>query len=159
MAEGSSPEDTEIRRCQVSIPLAPKLFHSTPSVAQSDLVLTETRLFYELGGNRHEILLEDLIGIQVLQNSPPNTATGCRIEINSYPLVRTGKNKRKFAVTVVEFDSESTFKDNLYTAVEWKKAINLHCCRLLRKIFYYDVQNSGLYSDTLLFTQVYLYSC
>ena len=147
MAEGSSPEDTEIRRCQVSIPLEPKLFQSTPSVVQSDLVLTETRLLYEVGSKKREVLLEDLIGVHVLQKPPPNTPTGCRIEINSYPLVRSGlarKLSRKFATVVIQFDSASTFRDNLYTAVEWKKAINLQCCRLLRKIFYYDVQNTGL---------------
>lgn len=147
MAERSSPEDTEIRRCKVSIPLAPTFFRSTRSVSQSDLILTETRLIYELGGKRHEILLEDLIGIQVLQSPPPNTDTDCRIEINSYPLVGTRKASRKFVETVVQFDSASSFQDNLSTAVEWKKAINLQCRRAVRKIFHYDVQDSAVDDD------------
>ena len=141
MAEQSvrSPKEEEIRRCRVSVPQSAKLFQAA-SVIESELILTDTRILCEVNGRQKEVLLEDLIGVQVQQKPPAINPIACQIEIHYYPLVRSGlsrKKTRKFAVVVVQFDSATTFRDNLYTAVEWKKAIRLQCNRALRKIFVY----------------------
>ena len=87
------------------------------------------------------ILLEDLIGIQVIPKPPPNNPNTCEFDINYYPKVfcRGGGEKmmRKLISVTVQFDAEATFKGNLFQAVDWKKAINLQAQRAVRKIFHY----------------------
>ena len=85
------------------------------------------------------MLLEDLIGVQVIPKPPTNNPNACEFDINYYPKVarRSGqKMTRKLASATVQFDSESVFKDNLLQAVDWKKAVNIQTKRALRKIFF-----------------------
>ena len=49
---------------------------------------------------------------------------------------------RKLISATVQFDAEATFKDNLFQAVDWKKAINLQAQRAVRKIFHYSDVNA-----------------
>ena len=85
------------------------------------------------------VLLEDLIGVQVLPKPPPNNPNACEFDINYYPKVfRRGGEKtvRKLISVTVQFDSEPVFKDNLFQAVDWKKAINIQTQRTLKKTFH-----------------------
>ena len=85
------------------------------------------------------VLLEDLIGVQVIPKPLPNNPNACEFDINYYPkLGRRGGQKmsRKLMSATVQFDSESVFKDNLLQAVDWKKAVNMQTKRALRKIFF-----------------------
>ena len=136
-------EEIVVRRGRVSVALRGKITRTTPLV-ESDLVLRETKLVYEVGqaGKRQEtreILLEDLIGVHVIQKPPANNSLACLVEIHSYPL---NKKSRRFAIAEVQFDSAPTFRDNLYTAVDWKKAINWQCHLAVRKEFCSADENS-----------------
>ena len=44
---------------------------------------------------------------------------------------REEKIMRKLISATVQFNAETTFKDNLFQAVDWKKAINLQAKREL----------------------------
>lgn len=136
-------EEIVVRRGRVSVALRGKITRTTPLV-ESDLVLTETKLVYEVGqaGKRQEkreILLEDLIGVHVIQKPPANNSLACLVEIHSYPL---SKKSRRFAIAEVQFYSAPTFRDNLYMAVDWKKAINWQCHLAVRKEFCSADENS-----------------
>lgn len=135
MAESSG--EREVRRCEVSIPVPAKLFQSA-SVARTELVLTETRVLYQQEDRRKEILLEDLVGVCVVEKPPTSNSLACQIEVHHYPLTRSGlsrKPTRKFAMARIQFDTAATFRDNLDTAIEWKKAIRLESHRAVRKAF------------------------
>jgi len=135
-------EEVEVRRGKVSIPLQSKITRTTP-VLQTDLVLTETKVVYEMGQaekkqETRQILLEDLIGVTVIQRPPANNSLACQVEIHSYPLIKTRlsrKVSRTFAVTEVQFDSAPTFRDNLYLALDWKKTINRQCEQAMKREF------------------------
>ena len=92
------------------------------------------------------ILLEDLIGAQVIPQPPPNNPNACEFDINYYPKVfrRGGGDKmaRKLIAATVQFDAETIFKENLFQAVDWKKAINLQANKVVRKIFHYADVNA-----------------
>ena len=142
-------EDLVVRRGRVSVPLRGKIARNSPMV-ESELVLTETKLVYEVGqtGKKQEtreVLLEDLIGVHVIQKPSANNSLACQIEIHSYPL---SKKSRKFATAEVQFNSAPTFRDNLYMAVDWKKAINGQCQQAVRKEFCFadEITAAGLYA-------------
>ena len=142
-------EELVVRRGRVSVPLRGKIARNSPMV-ESELVLTETKLVYEVGqtGKKQEtreILLEDLIGVHVIQKPSANNSLACQIEIHSYPL---SKKSRKFATAEVQFNSAPTFRDNLYMAVDWKKAINGQCQQAVRKEFCFadEITAAGLYA-------------
>ena len=91
------------------------------------------------------VLLEDLIGVQVMPKPPANNPNACEFDINYYPkVIRRGGEKmdRKLITATVQFDCEPIFKDNLFQAIDWKKAVNLQTQRALRKIFHNADTNS-----------------
>ena len=92
------------------------------------------------------VLLEDLIGVQVIPKPPPNNPNACEFDINYYPKVfrRGGGDKmtRKLIAATVQFDAEATFKGNLFQAVDWKKVVNLQAKKAVRKIFHYADVNA-----------------
>ena len=74
------------------------------------------------------MLLEYLIGVQVIPKPPPTNPNAREFDINDYPKVaRRGGQKvtRKLESAAVQFGSESVFKDNLLQTVDWKKAVNI----------------------------------
>ncbi len=136
--------DEEVRRCKVSVAVGGKHFQASTPTAQTDLVLTRTKIIFATdpnGGKEAKVvLLEDLIGIHVEQKPPLNNPLACQVEFRYYPMVRTGlsrrRQSRKRLSFQVQFDSANTFRDNLYTAKEWEKAINLQCHHTLKLAFY-----------------------
>ena len=148
----AAPEEVVVRRGKVSVPLRSKITPTTP-VFQTDLVLTETKVVYEIrqaerNQETREILLEDLIGVNVVQRPPANNSLACQVEIHSYPFIKPRlrrKTSRTFAVAEVQFDSAPTFRDNLYLAMDWKKTINRQCELAMRREFYFEgTSSSGL---------------
>jgi len=164
--------EVEVSRGKVSIPLQSKITRTTP-VLQTDLVLTETKVLYEMGQaekkqETRQILLEDLIGVTVIQRPPANNSLACQVEIHSYPFIKTRlsrKVSRTFAVTEVQFDSAPTFRDNLYLALDWKKTINRQCELAMRREFCFaDTGSSGLctcmaFQNVALWTPCDMLSC
>ena len=85
------------------------------------------------------VLLEDLIGVEVIPKPPPNNSNACEFDINYYPKLsrRSGEKViRKLISATLQFDGEPVFKDNLFQAVDWKKAVNLQTQLALRKTFH-----------------------
>ena len=134
----SSPSVVEVRRCRVSVAAQPGKTLSPSNLLPVALVLSETDLSCEVNGTRRALLLEDLIGVQILPRAPPRLPNACHMEVHHYPLSRSGfsrKLSRKFALFEVAFDSGESFKDNLTEAIEWKKAICMQCNRVDRQVF------------------------
>ena len=104
-----------------------------------DLVLRETDVVCTVQTTvKCTIKLEDLVGINVVQKPHPLNSLACQMDIHSYPLVSVGlfgKTSRRLATTSFCFYQEPTFRENLYAAVQWKKAINKQCRRTMRKVF------------------------
>ena len=86
-----------------------------------------------------EIMLEDLVGVQVLQKPHPQNSLACQLDIHSYPLVQVGffggKKSRRITTNSFCFYQEPTFRENLYAAVQWKKAINKQCRTTMQRVF------------------------
>ena len=144
--------EVEIRRFKVSVPVEIKFFQSDPTFAKADLILSEVQLSYELNGDKgKELLLEDLIGTVVSPKPPANNPLACQVMFNYYPKVKavfSSKLNRKFSSMFVQFDSANTFRDNLYTAKEWEKAISHQRQRALRKAFYPEPAEDVLHSPS-----------
>ena len=129
--------DPEVRRCKVLALRKPQLFGgSKEEFVQCDLVLTECRILYR---KDEEILLEDLLGVHVSKEPVATDPIACRVTVDSFPLFRENrKPSRRFCQAVLLFKPASTFRDNLYTALDWKKAIDVQCRQWMRTLFVSD---------------------
>ena len=88
--------------------------------------------------NAAEILLEDVVGIQVLGRMVGG-GKACRVEIHSYPYVDlTKKDKRHFLLTTVDFSAHQTLAENVEAALEWKKDVLAECDNAVRKTFAFE---------------------
>ena len=109
---------------------------------KAELSLKDTVLSYcyEAQGQRAtlEILLEDLVGIEVLQSPPPNYENACEFLIHIFPLITKMFARRKVRQQLkitIHFDVYESFKDNLSAAHEWKTAVLLQAQRAMKVIF------------------------
>ena len=104
-----------------------------------DLVLRDTDVVCTVKKTvKCKIKLEDFVGISIVQKPHPLNPLACQMDIHSYPLVAVGlfaKTSRRLTTTSFCFYQEPTFRENLYAAVQWKKAINKQCRRTMRKAF------------------------
>ncbi len=132
----------EVRRCKVIVAVSGKDFQASTPTTQTDLVLTATAI--SIGSDLKDwkgakvVLLEDLIGVHVEQKPPPNNPLACQVEFNYCPLFRAGLSRRKSRKRLsfqAQFSSASTFRDNLYTAKEWQKAIHQQCHHAVAQSF------------------------
>lgn len=132
----SSATCTDILRCSV---VEFSVSSSWGMMPKCDLVLRETDVVCTVQTTvKCTIKLEDLVGINVVQKPHPLNSLACQMDIHSYPLVSVGlfgKTSRRLATTSFCFYQEPTFRENLYAAVQWKKAINKQCRRTMRKVF------------------------
>lgn len=143
-SDSTAVDEKEVRRCRVTI--APGKIKPSPNsaLAPATLVLSETKLIAtDANGTAQEVLLEDLIGVQILPMAPPQRPNACCMEVHHYPLTTTRADSsrrqasRKFALLEVQFDAADAFKDNLSVASDWKKAVRMQCNRAVREVFEY----------------------
>lgn len=122
--------DTELRRCRVTIPAAAKL---SKQPFASDLILRHFSLAFDKhDGTSKSILLEDLIGVTVSEEPVP-TSQACRIIVNAFPKDR--KKRRSLQAHLFDFTEENAFEENLRVAREWKEAVMIESNRAVRKTF------------------------
>lgn len=90
------------------------------------------------GSDAAEILLEEVVGIQVLGRTEGG-GEACRVELHSYPYVdRAKRDKRHFLLTTVDFSSCKTVAENVEAALEWKRAVLAECDNAVRKTFAFE---------------------
>ena len=133
--------ETEIRRCRVTIPSTAKLRFQT-EIALKHFSLS----FNKVDGTPHEILLEDLLGVTVLPKPPDSSRKRetCRLVVNEYPaVIRKGKNKRELKSVWIDFDGEENFEKNHRVAQEWKEAVLVECDRAVKKTFEFAEECKG----------------
>lgn len=127
---------TEILRCSV---VEFSVSSSWSMMLLCDLVLAETEVLCTVQSTvRCKVELESLVGVNVVQKPHPLNPLACQMDIHSYPLVEVGlfgKMSRKIITNSFCFHQEPTFRENLYTAVQWKKAINKQCRRAMQRVF------------------------
>lgn len=141
--------ESEVRRCQVTIPTASTL---SKQPFRTELVLNQLCLsFSKNDGTPIEILLEDLVGVTVLHEPPDGSRDQrtCRLIVNAYPtvnLTRQGKNRRLMKAFLIDFDEEESFEKNHRVALEWKEAVLVECDRAVRKTFVTAEECRGAFS-------------
>ncbi len=102
------------------------------------LVLDKKCLFYEAQNWKREVLLEDLLGIEIVSLPPSNNPNACEVVVHYYPVLcnRSGKKQgRKLLTMPVQFSSEATLEENIKLAEEWKKLVLLETQRVIQKEF------------------------
>ena len=136
--------ETEIRRCRVTIPSTAKLYKLP---FQTEIVLKHFSLsFSKTDGTPHEILLEDLVGVTVLPKPPDSNRKRqtCRLLVNEYPsVIQKGKNNRELKSVWIDFDGEESFEENRRVAQEWKEAVLVECNRAVKKTFEFADECKG----------------
>ena len=137
-------EGGELRRCRVTIPLAAKLSKSS---FESDLVLKNFALSFHSqdGTANYEILLEDLIGVTVLDKPTGSNKQSCRVIVNVYSRVSPRSagqlQHRSSKAHPFDFGEKDSFQANLDVALEWKEAVLIECKSAVKNTF---VTSTGL---------------
>ena len=82
-----------------------------------------------------EVLLEDLIGVNVLIDQISKRA--CKLTVHYFPIVskREKRAQRKLSQMSVFFDKEEDSRDNLKKASEWKTKVLLQTERSVKQTF------------------------
>ena len=166
MAERSPAQgrgETRVRSSLVSVITSGGIFRSQPYFSRARLILTQTTLDCALGdGQRtetvaecvHSYLLEDVVGVEVIDLPLSHSKTACQMNVHVYPKKTDRRNpkksSRKMTVLSVCFDGGETHGENREDATRWKEAIKLHSYCRCQKVLHNPDSAGGCLSGTKL---------